>query len=490
MGEAKRRKKLDPNYGKPASPIPPDNVWEEEDYECYGERAEYFKDLDFHLNQGGAFEKALPKHHQYRSVRESRLYQFIQNAIDHEEQSANYILSKVKLLSDLTEISPDLLNLVDKSIMLKRNGDLNQAFKYYDQVFVQNQTWFMLWYGLAKLLCLFREYRTAFACIKICTILYPKIWNGRRYHTDHDLSYHFDQMYSLAIAGEENEAYLKSLGRPLNTFRIANANGQIKPGSPVGRIKVLKPEGLPSSSQESTKTKNQYIDFPILPEKACELNQRLKADGLGWFYKEFMAQKNMLESRCYSTEVILDIHPRIEPKKFNLGGKTLSLPVVCFHPQSNVVKVLGIQEDEVVLVSRFQYFKQIQQKAPKPQFWGCVRLIKDIAPHYGFVWRRTWEPIDCSDDDENSLIIHLLRDPDNHTQGTVKTLIEREELGISVNRILIKVDVSCLNKSDDQEWQEIFVYLLDNAKPYDERINAIIRKNLGDNWLSMSWEEP
>ncbi|MEH2399046.1 hypothetical protein [Nostoc sp.] len=245
MGEAKRRKKLDPNYGKPANPIPPDDVWKE-DYEWNGERAEYFKDLDFHLNQGGAFEKGLPKHHQYRSVRESRLYQFIQNAIDHEEQSANYILSKLKSLSDLTEISPDLLNLVDKSIMSKRNGDLNQAFKYYDQVFAHNQTWFMLWYGLAKLLCLFREYRMAFACIKICTFLYPRMWNGRQYRSDHNLSYHFDQIYSLAIVGEENEAYLKSLGRPLNIFRTANANERIKQGSPVGRIKVLKPERLPA----------------------------------------------------------------------------------------------------------------------------------------------------------------------------------------------------------------------------------------------------
>jgi hypothetical protein len=250
MGEAKRRKKLDSNYGKPANFNPPDNVWEQEDYECYGERAEYFKDLDFYLNSGGAFEKGLPKHHQYRSVRESRLYEFIKDAIDQEAQSANYILSKVKSLSGLTEISSDLLNLVDKSIMSKRDGDLNQAFKYYDQVFVHNQTWFMLWYGLAKLLCLFREYQMAFACIKICTFLYPSMWSGQQYRCDRNLSYHFDQMYSLAIVGEENEAYLKSLGRPLNTFRIANASGKIKRGSPVGKIKVIKPERLAADDSE------------------------------------------------------------------------------------------------------------------------------------------------------------------------------------------------------------------------------------------------
>jgi hypothetical protein len=490
MGEAKRRKKLDPNYGKPQNTALPDGVWEEKDYECYGERAAYFKDLDVHLNQGGAFEKGLPKHHQYRSVKESHLYLFIQNAINHEEESASYILSKVKSLSDLTKIPSDLLNLVDKSIMSKRKGDLNQAFKYYDQVFVHNQTWFMLWYGLAKLLCLFREYKMAFACIRICTFLYPKMWSGRQYRSDHNLSYHFDQIYGLAVVGEENEPYLKTLGRPLNTFRVANSKGKIKSSSPVGKIKVMKPEGLNSSTQESLKLKDQYIDFPVSPRKAWELNQRLKIDGLSWFYKEFMTQKNMLEPRLYLTEVILDVSPRISPKKINIEDQQFSIPVVCFHPQSNIVKVLGIQEDEVVLVSRFQHFGQIKQKALKPQFFGCVRLVKDIGLHYGFVWRRTWDQIDCNDDDENSLIVHCLRDPNNCTQGTVTTLVEKEELGISVNRILIKVSLSYLNEVNEQEWQEVFVYLLKNAEPYDERINSMITDNLGDGWLSVSWQEP
>jgi hypothetical protein len=122
MGEAKRRKKLDPNYGNSVSAVFPNDVWEEKDYECYGKRAEYFKDLDFHLNQGGAFEKSLPKYHQYQSVKESQLYKFIQNTVAHEEQSADYILNKVKSLSDLTKIPSDLSKLVDKSIMAKRKG--------------------------------------------------------------------------------------------------------------------------------------------------------------------------------------------------------------------------------------------------------------------------------------------------------------------------------------------------------------------------------
>jgi hypothetical protein len=249
MGEAKRRKKLNPNYGKP---IPKDEkAGIEEDYECYGERAEYFKNLNFYLDQGGAFEKGLPNHHKYRSVRESHLFQFIQNAIEHEEQAAIYILSKVKSLSDLTEIPSDLLGLVDKSIMSKRAGDLNQAFKYYDQVFSQNQTWFMLWYGLAKLLCLFREYKMAFACMKICTFLYPKMWNGRQYRSDHNLSYHYDQIYALAVIGEENESYLKSLGRPLNTFRVANSCGKVRKNSPVGKIQDISPERLSFEDSEN-----------------------------------------------------------------------------------------------------------------------------------------------------------------------------------------------------------------------------------------------
>ncbi|AFZ10398.1 hypothetical protein Osc7112_6219 [Oscillatoria nigro-viridis PCC 7112] len=251
MGEAKRRKKLNPNYEKLTSQNDPIGI--EENYECYGERAEYFKNLDFYLNQGGAFEESLPRYHRYRSVTESQLFQFIQNAIDREEQTATYILNKVKSLSDLTEIQSDLLGLVDKSIMSKRSGDLNQAFKYYDQVFSHNQTWFMLWYGLAKLLCLFREYRMAFACIKICTYLYPKMWNGRQYHSDPDLSYHYDQIYSLAIAGEENEPYLRTLGRPLNTVRIVNSNGKVIANSPVGKIKVVKPESLSSDIKTQVK---------------------------------------------------------------------------------------------------------------------------------------------------------------------------------------------------------------------------------------------
>ncbi len=63
MGQAKRRKKLNPNYGKPTSQNDPIGI--EENYECYGERAEYFRDLDFYLNQGGAFEESLPEYHRF-----------------------------------------------------------------------------------------------------------------------------------------------------------------------------------------------------------------------------------------------------------------------------------------------------------------------------------------------------------------------------------------------------------------------------------------
>ncbi|MEG4806256.1 hypothetical protein QUA82_02200 [Microcoleus sp. F8-D3] len=262
MGKAKRRKKLHPNYEKPTSQNEPIGL--EENYECYGERAEYFRDLDFHLNQGGAFEESLPKDHKYRSVTESQLFQFIQNAVDREEQTATYILNKVKSLSDLTEIQSDLLSLVDKSIMSKRDGDLNQAFKYYDQVFSHNQTWFMLWYGLAKLLCLFREYRMAFACIKICTYLYPKMWNGSQYHSDPNLSYHYGQINSL-VAGDENESYLKTLGRPLDTIIISDSNGKVIANSPVGKIKVVKPESLSLAIRTQGKTdKHNMVRIKIV----------------------------------------------------------------------------------------------------------------------------------------------------------------------------------------------------------------------------------
>lgn len=485
MAKAKRRKKLNPNYGKPTSQSELTGV--EESYECYGERAEYFRDLDFYLNQGGAFEESLPKYHQYRAVREGQLFLFIQNAVDYEEQTATYILNKVKSLSDLTEIQCDLLSLADKSIMSKRYGDLNQAFKQYDKIFSRNQTWFMLWYGLAKLLCLFREYKMAFACIKICTYLYPKMWDGRQYRSDHNLSYHYDQIYSLAIAGEENESYLKTLGRPLNTFRVGNYNGKVRGNSPVGKVKVVKPESLSSGIKTQAKPEVHNISFPSTPEKAWKLNQRLRVDGLGWFYKEFMNQNNMLESQCYVTEVILDVHPRIEPQKFSVEEKDFSLPVVCFHPQSNIIKVLGLKEGEVVLVSRFQYFEQIQQKALKPQFFGCVKIVEHIAQHYGYVARHTWDSIDCSDEQENSLIVNPLKNSDGGQEQKVKTLIERKELGSSVDRVLIKINISFLDEHEEQKWQEVFVYLLDNTEPCPDIITTLINENLGDNWLTMDW---
>ena len=198
----------------------------------------------------------------------------------------------------------------------------------------------------------------------------------------------------------------------------------------------------------------------------------------------------MLESQCYATEVILDVHPRIEHKKFSVEKKEFSLPVVCFHPQSNIIKVLGLEESEVVLVSRFQYFEQIQQKALKPQFFGCVKIIEHIAQHYGYVARHTWDSIDCSDKQENSLIVYPLKNSDCSPEQKVRTLIEREDLGISVDRALVKVNVSFVDEHEEQKWQEVFVYLLDNTEPCGDRITTLINENLGDNWLTMDWTEP
>jgi hypothetical protein len=106
------------------------------------------------------------------------------------------------------------------------------------------------------------------------------MWNGRQYRSDHNLSYHFDQIYSLAIAGEENEPYLKSLGRPLDTLRIKNANGKIKSDSPVGRVKVLKPEQLPVNDSEkvpslSEETSKTDRDDRVLLVKHIAMTKRL-----------------------------------------------------------------------------------------------------------------------------------------------------------------------------------------------------------------------
>jgi len=204
----------------------------------------YINNTEYYLEKGGAFEEGLPRHHKYRSVQESELFQFIAKAIEREEEVSKKILSQASSIADLTEISNTLNVLVDKAIMAKREGDLNQAFKYYDAFFQHNQTWFMLWYGVAKLLCLFREYRMAFACIKICTYIYPKMWEGRQYTSDHNLSYHYEQMYALAIKEEENESYLKTLGRPLNTVRILNASGKPDKTAPVFRVKTINPQDL------------------------------------------------------------------------------------------------------------------------------------------------------------------------------------------------------------------------------------------------------
>ncbi|MFN6035212.1 MAG: hypothetical protein ACK48B_14500, partial [Dolichospermum sp.] len=101
----------------------------------------------------------------------------------------------------------------------------------------------------------------------------------------------------------------------------------------------------------------------------------------------------------------------------------------------------------------------------------------------------SWDYIDWSDDEENSLIVNILRNSDDIPEAEVKTLIEREELGISVDRILIKVSVSYPNQKEEQEWQEVFVYLLDNLESYEDRVITLINKKLGDNWLTINWPE-
>ena len=177
------------------------------------------------------------------------------------------------------------------------------------------------------------------------------------------------------------------------------------------------------------------------------------------------------------------------PEKFSFNGKDFFIPVICFHPQSNIIKVLGLKEGEIVLASRFQYIEQTNQKVLKPQFFGYVKIVDNIPLHYGLVELLSWDYIDWSDDEENSLIVNILRNSDDIPEVEVKTLIEREELGISVDRILIKVSVSYPNEKEEQEWQEVFVYLLDNLESYEDRVITLINKKLGDNWLTINWPE-
>lgn len=199
----------------------------------------YINQTKYFLQKGGAFEEELPKSHKYRSVQESNLFIFIKNAMGNEEKISKEIISKVDSLWDFAQVPPNLRQVIDKAIMKKRDGNLNEAFKYYEEFFKHNQTWYMFYYGLAKLLCLLREYQMGFTCIKICTYLYPEMSGGAGYRTDHNLSYHYEQMYSLALKNEENESYLKSLGRPLNTVRIIKPSGKTHYTDPLFKIESV-----------------------------------------------------------------------------------------------------------------------------------------------------------------------------------------------------------------------------------------------------------
>jgi hypothetical protein len=251
-------------------------------------------------------------------------------------------------------------------------------------------------------------------------------------------------------------------------------------------------QNKPTSVKGNTEIHN--IDFPITPRKACELNQRLREEGWRWFYKEFMSQNNMLTSRYYRTEVILSTSVYMGDSKFSVEGKDFYVPIVCFHPQSNIVKVLGLKHNEIVLVSRFQYFEQIQGKVIKPQFLGCVKMLsKNIIREYGYVGFN-WHSFDWNESDENSLIINTLRNSEDNQEEKVKTITEREELGISVDRVLITVKVYYPDEHEGQKCQEVLVFLLKNGvfydpTGYDHRITTIINENLGDNWLKISWTD-
>ena len=251
-------------------------------------------------------------------------------------------------------------------------------------------------------------------------------------------------------------------------------------------------QNKPISVKWNTEIHN--IDFPITPRKACELNKRLREKGWGWFYKEFMSQNNMLTSRYYRTEVILSTAPYMGDTKFSVEGKDFYVPIVCFNPQSNIVKVLGLKHNEIVLVSRFKYFDHLHRKVIKPQFFGCVKVLsKNIIPEYGYVGFN-WHSCDWNESDENSLIINTLRNSEDNQEEKVKTITEREELGISADRVGITVKVYYPDEHEGQKCQEVLVFLLKSlgfyhTTGYEDRITTIINENLGDNWLKISWTD-
>jgi hypothetical protein len=212
VGEAKRRKKSDPNYGKPklssAQEVP--EIFLKADN--YIDRSEdYLSDTEYYKLKGGAFEDGLPRTHKYNSILQSELLSFISDAAGKEEQIAMELSNKPRTLS-----KEELQDIIDVAIMEKRAGNLNKSFLHYNSFFNSHPGEFLLWYGLAKLLCLFREFRMAFTCIKICKYLFSCRGQREDMTVKRNLPYHYRQIYDMAFKNVVYESYLKSLGRPLN----------------------------------------------------------------------------------------------------------------------------------------------------------------------------------------------------------------------------------------------------------------------------------
>lgn len=234
MGEAKRRKKLDPNYGKPkpsSAQEVPEIFLKIDNY--VGHSEEYQSDTEYYKLKGGAFENGLPRTHKYNSVLQSELWSFISISSGKEEQIAMTLFNKPRTLS-----KAEIQEIIDVAIMEKRAGNLNKAFLHYNLFFASNPGEFVLWYGLAKLLCLFREFRMAFTCIKICKYLFSK---GQREDmtVKRNLPYHYQQIYDMAFKNVVYESYLKSLGRPLNPGIY---DGEGKNSRFLGEIQLINPE--------------------------------------------------------------------------------------------------------------------------------------------------------------------------------------------------------------------------------------------------------
>lgn len=49
--------------------------------------------------------------------------------------------------------------------------------------------------------------------------------------------------------------------------------------------------------------------------------------------------------------------------------------------------------------------------------------------------------------------------------------------------------ISYPDEHEEQECQEVFVYLLDNAEPYGDRITTLINEEFSNKWFKMNWIE-